>query len=249
MHDRRTDCTYVAGEDETRSAAAKRTLRDSEHRNIEYEEMHRYLLSRSEPEAVDILRRLRDSQDLSATLGYVKEGDLLIQVFPRASNVYSVNIAPARSPLQVELATVYPHVYLMDPSSLFTKEKESWTASHTDRASRMIGGQPDHLDPTAELPRSRTEEDMTASQTPRVDFSYYPDARIAQAKCHPWTVVIDDEELFRTLLSLYFAWHQDHYHLFDKDSFLNDLVDQGSTYCAPMLVNALLSLSYVSALL
>lgn len=236
-------CVYTGGIDETPTAALKRTAKYHEERNAELEELIQLLRIRPEHEAIDILRRLRTSRDVSSVLGFIKEGELLIQSFGSPSGSEGVPTPPNNSTIQVELANSYPNVYLRTIPSWLDRGDQQISTTWIDK---QVEGEDDHrLTSNEGVILSRIRRLSNSRKSNNIDFSRFPDERIYRASCHPWTSVIKDDNLFRTLISLYLTWLHPEFTVFDKDCFLDDLVSQDTTFCSPMLVTAILSISYV----
>ncbi|KAM5528913.1 C6 transcription factor [Fusarium oxysporum f. sp. phaseoli] len=56
-----------------------------------------------------------------------------------------------------------------------------------------------------------------------------------------WTTVNADDDLMRTLIRAYFLYEYDWFTFFHKDYFLDDMLAGPSTFCSPLLVNAILA--------
>ena len=231
-------CAYGVGENETRSNALKRSLDNLRNKHGEYEELYRYLRSRPEQEAQEIFRRVRTSQDVSDVVRYVRDGDLLIQEFQRASNVYDINARRGSSPFQVELANLYPNVFMMElPSAaVFAWPPDRWPVQQS-----LVG-----TSGSAQSALTASNHQPRSDQPVTIDFSTSLDPRIQQSTCLPWTSIIEDDELFHKLLKIYFAWIHPTFSFFEQDAFLDDLVHEGEEYCTPLLVNAILCMAFVS---
>ncbi|KAK1701274.1 hypothetical protein BDP55DRAFT_538684, partial [Colletotrichum godetiae] len=79
----RTRCEYDAGPDVTRFAALKTKHEELQRRLSLFEELFRLLSKRSEPESVEIIRRMRTlnmETDLDDLVKFIKNADLLIQL-------------------------------------------------------------------------------------------------------------------------------------------------------------------------
>lgn len=79
----RTRCEYDAGPDVTRFAALKTKHEELQRRLSLFEELFRLLSTRSEPESVEIIRRIRTlniETDLDDLVKFIKNADLLIQL-------------------------------------------------------------------------------------------------------------------------------------------------------------------------
>lgn len=70
--------------------------------------------------------------------------------------------------------------------------------------------------------------------------------RLSNVDVTKWTTVISDNDLFKTLLSAYFIYEYPTYPAFQKDIFLQALVEGDTRYCSPLLVNSLLAEACVS---
>ena len=77
---RRTECVYDTQTSETPQQARKRKWNELEERSTTLQEIFGLLRSRSEREAKEIYRRIRDGTDVLQILRLVKAGDLLLQM-------------------------------------------------------------------------------------------------------------------------------------------------------------------------
>jgi hypothetical protein len=57
----------------------------------------------------------------------------------------------------------------------------------------------------------------------------------------PWTRVISDDRLFRRLLCSYFCYPHPCGPFVHKDLFLEDMAAGRTSFCSPLLVNAMLA--------
>ncbi|KAK4981343.1 hypothetical protein LTR50_007903 [Elasticomyces elasticus] len=62
-----------------------------------------------------------------------------------------------------------------------------------------------------------------------------------------WTSVIRDNALMSHLLTVYFTYNHKFFCWFEKESFIEDLLQGGTDFCSPLLVNAVLSLACISS--
>ncbi|KAK6495109.1 hypothetical protein TWF481_003137 [Arthrobotrys musiformis] len=74
-----------------------------------------------------------------------------------------------------------------------------------------------------------------------MDLNVIDDRPIHNLTAHPWTTVTDDDELVSHLVSLYMTWDHPVWHLFDWDIFIEAMKTGDTTYCSPLLVNAMLA--------
>jgi hypothetical protein len=61
-----------------------------------------------------------------------------------------------------------------------------------------------------------------------------------------WTAVTDDDNMVSHLISLYFTWEHVFFVRMDRGLFLQDIITGRSTFCSPLLVNAMLAHATVS---
>ncbi|KAF3941987.1 hypothetical protein ABW19_dt0210119 [Dactylella cylindrospora] len=72
------------------------------------------------------------------------------------------------------------------------------------------------------------------------------DRPLLNLAAQPWTTIVDDDELVSHLMSLYWTWDHPVWHLFDFDIFIEAMKKGDTTYCSPLLVNAVLAEACVS---
>jgi hypothetical protein len=78
-------------------------------------ELYNLLRSRSEPEALEILRRIRSSEDLESVLSLIRDGDLLIQRLPSAIETARNALPPIHCNIELNLTLQHPNAYPMLP--------------------------------------------------------------------------------------------------------------------------------------
>ncbi|KAJ0150920.1 hypothetical protein CTA2_388 [Colletotrichum tanaceti] len=76
------DCEWDTEPETTRRQALLNKTEDLERENEDLHELIRYLYSRPEPEALEILHRLRATGDAFHVLDLVRMGDLLLNSLP-----------------------------------------------------------------------------------------------------------------------------------------------------------------------
>lgn len=190
-------------------------------------ELHGYLTTKSEPEAIEILRRMRSSEDLVSVLNFIKEGDLLLQ-----SRLYlgSVEDIAHRGPV-IDVGTAEEYAYTR---SLLEKMHKAGSM----RDFRFTEGG------TPERTRRRLSQNLTAQTDPT------PDVPPIRVPARPWTNVTDDNYLVSHLVSLYFTWEHPATCCLDKTAFLADMTSghppETTKFCSPLLVNAILMAACVS---
>jgi hypothetical protein len=73
------DCKYDTDPQSTRTASLKRKVEFLESENGELHELYQFIRTRSDPEALDVLHRMRTVANPLELLRFIKEGDLLLQ--------------------------------------------------------------------------------------------------------------------------------------------------------------------------
>lgn len=110
----------------------------------------------------------------------------------------------------------------------------------------------------------RPQEFDQISASPEEDYprgssraTFHPYARVAlenlcdippfKVPARPWTEVTDDNNFVSHLVSLYFTWDHPCAQYLDQKIFINHMKrgDSSSEFCAPLLVNSLLSMACV----
>ncbi|KAI1871490.1 uncharacterized protein JN550_004484 [Neoarthrinium moseri] len=190
------------------------------------------LKSRPEPEAVVILQRLRNGDDVGSLVSLIKAGDLMTEL--KTSKNSSPN-SELSQPLQSMLNLHHPNAYpplppLGDPrAELGQREKNIFRVSPDDE----------------ELLSREDIENARSLEQPRAVF----DDRLKRVVAARWTKVTENDNVVINLISLYLSWDHTTLRTLDEDYFLDDLSAGGSEYCSPLLVNAMLcaaSLNYAT---
>jgi hypothetical protein len=75
------------------------------------------------------------------------------------------------------------------------------------------------------------------------------EAPVIRVPAKPWTDVTNDAEFVSHLITVYFTWEHHWRTLFDKDLFVAQMrsLEADTTYCTPLLVNAILAFACVSS--
>lgn len=64
---------------------------------------------------------------------------------------------------------------------------------------------------------------------------------------HSWTTVTDNSNLVADLLALFFQQHHSSVHFFDMYLFIEDMNNNRTNFCTPLLVNAVLAIGCTTA--
>lgn len=251
--DRKAECIYRLRKDGPRGPW------------LDHIEIIERLSTAPEADALDLLRRLRESTDLSAVLSSTGGGT--------HDKIRSTNIAANRSlpsptftRLQSELSSLHPIAYpRLDPIDIRAICQESRTKyeakfgpgvveddkNSSDQASRTsistASGSPVPPFTTSPFPVRRSSG--SPSPSPAMDLKRYPslcDSRLHQLRMGYWTRVPISDELAARVISSYLVREHPMLGLFDADLFITDLVERRLRFCTPFLLSALMFYACVS---
>jgi hypothetical protein len=104
----------------------------------------------------------------------------------------------------------------------------------------------DHAGTASVPPLWESEEKCKAQYLRPVHAASIVDPRMDEIIPSKWTTVNADDDLMRTLIRAYFLYEYDWFTFFHKDYFLDDMLAGSSTFCSPLLVNAILAVGCVS---
>ncbi|KAK2926338.1 hypothetical protein FoTM2_013203 [Fusarium oxysporum f. sp. vasinfectum] len=90
-------------------------------------------------------------------------------------------------------------------------------------------------------PLSESEQKYKAQYLRPVHAASIVDPRMDEIVPSKWTTVNADDDLMRTFIRAYFLYEYDWFTFFHKDYFLDDMLAGSSTFCSPLLVNAILA--------
>lgn len=211
------ECHYMSAPAETHSQALKRKLDQMQEENGAYAELFNLFRTLPEKEAVDVVRRLRAESDIPTVVRQVKDGRLLLQLrlTPEIRLRYVFPYDP-ELPRQLRFPD---NPYLASPvyeSAMATGEDSEWASEELERRYHAAYLRPYH---TAQI----------------------IDPRFGKMRASKWTAVISDDNLFQKLIHAYFLHEYTTYPNFDKDLFLDDLVDGRTRFCSSLMVNTILA--------
>lgn len=220
-------CVYISATPaESRSAALKRKLDETRDQVSAFEELYALLETRGQREVDEILRRLRAGSDVESILRYVKAGDLLLQL----------RLAPeARFRYCFPDFTNWPTVF-RDPEDPYLAT-QLLDASPTAHPQVLVSSLPSPIFDTCTPPHVYHMPYHTA---------HVADPRLASVKAAKWTSVTTDDALVSKLLAIYLQFDYPTSPCFQKDLFLDDLVNGRTDFCSSLLVNSILATGAVS---
>jgi len=214
-------CVYLSADpNESRATAIKRKFSEVQERMSSHEELYVMLKTRSEAEVAEILRRIRAGIDVEAILRYVKDGDLLLQLHlaPETRLRYNFPDFASWPTLFRDPADPYLKTPLLDFDGAFRPQAD---------ASRAIA--------------SRTANPHWHVYQVPYHAAQMADPRLASVKAATWTSVTTDDALVSKLLAIYFQFEYPRTRLFQKDLFMDDLVQGRTSFCSSLLVNCILA--------
>ena len=174
----------------------------------------------TEQDAMEVFRRLKAGTDVGTIVRNVRDGNLLMQL----------SLTPETT-RQFE----FPYMARM-PSHLFV-------ASNPYVNSRLYRAVSSSTSYTTAEDRQLTTGYGSAYMLPYNTVKLV-EPLIDSLTTAPWTTVISDNRLLRRLVSLYFTHpHPCTTPLLHKDLFLEDMAAGKTTFCSPLLVNAILAIA------
>ncbi|SCO87699.1 uncharacterized protein FRV6_11826 [Fusarium oxysporum] len=176
-----------------------------------YEEFYRLLQSRPEQDLGRILHLVRSGCDVEATLRYVREADLLLQISLKPEHRYRYEFP--YNPKWPDYLRQGDNPYLTTPLYQSTELTGPSSPSFNDRSIFHV---PYHGATLIE-------------------------PLLTDVKISKWTNVTSDEALLTYLLELYLLHAYPFFTFFTKDLFLRDLKIGQTQFCSSLLVHAVLA--------
>jgi hypothetical protein len=186
--------------------------------------VYRAIQTRPEAEAHEIVRRIRAGTDAETMAHQLSTADLLLQVQLEPETRYRY---------QFLYSALMPS-YLQTPTNPFLHSLiYEW--NEKDEAGKA-----------SVPPLSESERKNKAQYLRPIHAASIVDPRMDEIVPSKWTSVNADDDLMRTLIRAYFIYEYDWFTFFHKDYFLDDMLAGSSTFCSPLLVNAILAVGCVS---
>ncbi|KAK7952546.1 uncharacterized protein PG986_008274 [Apiospora aurea] len=237
--DRKVECIYRLRKDGPRGPW------------LDHIELIERLSSAPEPDALGLLRRLRESTDLSAVLSSPGGGS---QDKTRSASLAANRPLPPPTfaKLESELSSLHPIAYpRLNPIDIraicreaqgeFESRTELMTAkgdtASVNNSSRLSGFL------VSEAPNAAFTSSRSPSLTPSMDHVRSPslcDSRLHQLRMDYWTRVPISDELAARVISSYLVREHPMLGFFDADLFVTDLVERRLRFCTPFLLSALM---------
>ncbi|KAI1506222.1 hypothetical protein F5X99DRAFT_426278 [Biscogniauxia marginata] len=221
--ERQTTCEYTTLPTESHVKARKRRFSDLELRCQTYDELLDIIRSRPEHDSIQILKRMRTTDQIQEVLKSIHEGVLLLQLVQKPEYRFRYE---------------FPYIREM-PSSLTQWQNPYLTSLLFENLSTLSAKQ---------TILSETLKDIEDESQKMYLVPYHAtelvDHRIAHANLSHWTNVSSDNTTLRSLLGIYFVSLFPFHPNFDKEAFLDDLVAGSEQFCSPLLVNAVLAAAW-----
>ncbi|CAA9956667.1 Zn-C6 fungal-type DNA-binding domain protein [Pyrenophora teres f. maculata] len=224
----RPKCTQCATKDipcvytETESRQVKRKYQELREKRSAYEKLFDLIKTMSEPDAIDVLRRIRAGGNVQAILNQINDGNLLMQLslVPERRHRYDL-------PRRMEMPA-----FILTENNSYLK---SVVYENTFRTSESVS-----------LPGVK-ESAMNMYLMP-YSSAVMADPLLSRVTTAKWTTIITDNNLLRQLLSAYFTYQHPSLVYLHKDLFLQAMADGRDQFCSPLLVNAILAAGCQSSL-
>lgn len=201
-----------------------------QHAKLEtFQQLFDQLQSRSEPDALGILQRIRRGNDPDSVLRLMQDGDLLMQ--PWLASAAPSNLS-TKSPVWSFAQREHDLYFWALAPAVLGLGRYSTPAIPSSSISLSNGW-------TLEV----DEKAIRASVPSLLDlpgFENLLDSRFNQVSARAWTRVPCEDHRFSDLLRLYFIIEHPIFAFVDKDLFLDDLVAGSKAFCSPLLVNSIL---------
>ncbi|OTB20707.1 hypothetical protein K445DRAFT_372281 [Daldinia sp. EC12] len=218
-----TECRYATGPAETHSQALKRKHNELQNRITPYEELFGLLKTKSEPESLEILRRIRTGDDVGSILRHARDGDLLIQL----------SLAP-------EARRRYEFPYIRDMPSYILKSDNLYLRSFVYETT--FRAPPSHgFETETQREGYGDERYLKPYHAAQVVEPNFDDADVAY-----WTNVTTDNHLLRRLLTSYLYYQHPWTAAFHMDYFIRDMMSGRTEFCSSLLVNSVLAAACVN---
>ncbi|RBR26067.1 uncharacterized protein FIESC28_01095 [Fusarium coffeatum] len=221
-------------------------------REATYAELFELLRVMSEPDAIEVHRRIRAGEDVASIVSKVKNGHLLIQLSLAAET---------RRQYEFPYSLSMPvHLSMADNPYMDSLLYQATLAQPTIRNGVLDdNGQAQDVNDDNTIARqqsSQTYNKHSSIDKQNYHITYLVPYHAAQMVepivdklgTTPWTRVISDNQLFRQLICSYFYYPHPCGPFAHKDLFFEDMATGRTDFCSPLLVNAVLSIASQSVL-
>ncbi|CAI6339989.1 unnamed protein product [Periconia digitata] len=208
-----------------------------------------HLLALPEPDAVEILRRLRMTRNVSNAISSFN-GAAHASIRPSDLTTARAILPPTASALEFELGMLHHSVFPVLVSLDVTSIEKRRSPQAIGQASPS-GPSTANEDNTAQLslttgppsPIQGTSSLRNSTISGPLEDRHYCDPRLNKLKIDYWTKIPISDEFAASVLSYHFETYHAIFGCVDVDLFIADLVDHKLDYCSPFLVSAIMSLA------
>jgi hypothetical protein len=217
----------------------------------EHMEFLEHLRNVPDEEAIDIIRRLRATNDTSSVLATIKGGASTAYRLSELETARSI-LPPTETSIEFELGSVHGMVYpVLTPIEVDSIDVDVLLREAPRKLRKGLSPSPDNpsmgpegsVSPLRGVPARRSSPFSGPLETPS-----WCDNRLGNIQFDYWTKVPIDNTFAANTISMYLE--NDHAILgfFDPDLILDDLVNKRLNFCSPFLLNSLLYLACVCEL-
>lgn len=188
--------------------------------------------SMPEQDVAEIIRRLKAGMDAATIVSYVRDGNLLVQLSltPETTRRYEFPLV-TEMPYHLYIGG-NPYLESLYHRSLFPRSTSG--SENSSQETEVQGVKKDN--------RRVVDNDIHHSA---YEMPYHTaqmvEPLMEKVTAAPWTRVISDDHLFRRLISSYFCHPHPCGPFVHKDLFLEEMAAGRTTFCPPLLVNAMLA--------
>lgn len=242
---RKRACHYNGSVGESSSQTLKRNNSELRAESASYARLFDAIRSRSEGDVRTLVCKIRRGENMDDIAREMEYGDLLIQsaLVPESRFRYEFPISPNMPSYLLSRDNSYLDSLIYD----WTRPKTSINGNNND----TDPDSPTSSGPRPKLQHQKSPNGMEARYCTPYLKPYHAaeicDSQIDNAVPSKWTSVCTDNQLMRRLIRAFLLQDHDFWTAFQKDYFLDDMANMGSQFCSPLLVNAVLALSCVSA--
>jgi hypothetical protein len=230
-------CRFAGEPGETPSRILKRNVRSLRDSTATHDKIIDLLTKLPEPQAQDVLQRIRAGVPLETICNQVTAGDAMVQlaVAPESRFRYTL-LYQTEMPAAFTRNNPYVETLLYESTSLF----------HSNSPGATLG--------TASfgMPSGSSVESRLSGVVHKTPYlmpfhaAMLIEPLLSDAKPSQWTMVCKDDMLLRDLLRVWLRCEYSFTSAFQKDHFLQDMVSSENDFCSELLVNAVLAYCCVS---
>ncbi|PVH97206.1 nitrate assimilation regulatory protein nirA [Periconia macrospinosa] len=216
----------------------------SEKKYSEHNDFIEHLLDMPEPDAVEILRKLRTTRNVSNAISSLK-GAAHASIRPSDLTTARAILPSTPSTIEFELSMLHKSVFPI----LVSLNVDSIEKRHSDLQASPPGPSTVNEDNTIEpsliisppSPIHGIPSVRNSAISGPIEDRRYCDARLNQLKIDYWTKIPINDEFAASILSYHFETYHAIFGCVDFDLFLSDLVNHKLDYCSPFLLSAIMS--------